>query len=166
MRYKLSDAECTAIKPMLPNKPHGVPRVNDRRVLNGIFRVLRSGAPWPAEQLRSDTTCSNRFVRWPRSSARGRPGRMSGWNSGPRQSVKPASHQRGETPWDSAVEHCFGCWASRCPSFCCSRCSGAETSAAFSSRGVAHEEAPASPGLLSVAVRPQRKGVTCGFGST
>ena len=35
-----------AIKPMLPNKPRGVPRVNDRRVLNGIFWVLRSGAPW------------------------------------------------------------------------------------------------------------------------
>jgi transposase len=26
--------------------PRGVPRVNDRRVLNGIFWVLRSGAPW------------------------------------------------------------------------------------------------------------------------
>jgi transposase len=26
-----------AIKPMLPNKVRGVPRVNDRRVLNGIF---------------------------------------------------------------------------------------------------------------------------------
>jgi transposase len=24
----------------------GIPRVDDRRVLNGIFRVLRSGAPW------------------------------------------------------------------------------------------------------------------------
>jgi transposase len=35
-----------AIKPMLPNKPRGVPQVNDRRVLNGIFWVLRSGAPW------------------------------------------------------------------------------------------------------------------------
>jgi len=31
---------------MLPNKPRGVARVNDRRVLNGIFWVLRSGAPW------------------------------------------------------------------------------------------------------------------------
>jgi transposase len=46
MRYELSDDEWTAIKPMLPNKPRGVPRVNDRRVLNGLFRVLRSGAPW------------------------------------------------------------------------------------------------------------------------
>src|SRR5215212_4144003 len=46
MRYELNDHEWAAIKPFLPNKPRGVPRVNDRRVLNGIFWVLRSGAPW------------------------------------------------------------------------------------------------------------------------
>jgi transposase len=46
MRYELADYEWLAIKPMLPNKPRGVPRVNDRRVLKGIFWVLRSGAPW------------------------------------------------------------------------------------------------------------------------
>lgn len=46
MRYELTDYEWAAIKPMLPNKPRGVPRVNDRKVLNGIFWVLRSGAPW------------------------------------------------------------------------------------------------------------------------
>ena len=37
MRYELADFEWAALKPMLPNKPRGVPRVNDRRVLNGIF---------------------------------------------------------------------------------------------------------------------------------
>ena len=41
MRYELTDYEWAAISPMLPNKPRGVPRVNDRRVLNGIFWVLR-----------------------------------------------------------------------------------------------------------------------------
>jgi len=46
MRYELTDREWAAIRLMLPNKPRGVPRVNDRRVLNGIFWVLRSGAPW------------------------------------------------------------------------------------------------------------------------
>jgi transposase len=46
MRYELTDHEWVAIKPMLPNKSRGVPRVNDRRVLNGIFWALRSGAPW------------------------------------------------------------------------------------------------------------------------
>ena len=43
---ELTDHEWSAIKPMLPNKARGVPRVNDRRVLNGIYWVLRSGAPW------------------------------------------------------------------------------------------------------------------------
>jgi transposase len=69
MRYQLSDYEWTAIKPMLPNKPRGVRRVNDRRVLNGIFWVLRSGAPWRdlPENYGPRTTCYNRFVRWPRA---------------------------------------------------------------------------------------------------
>ena len=64
MRYELSDYEWTAIKPMLPSKSRGVRRVNDRRVLNGIFWVLRSGAPWrdlPAT-YGPRTTCYNRFV--------------------------------------------------------------------------------------------------------
>jgi transposase len=46
MRYELTDGEWSVIRPMLPNKPRGVPRVDDRRVLNGIFWVLRSGARW------------------------------------------------------------------------------------------------------------------------
>jgi len=46
MRYELSDYEWSVIKPMLPNKPRGIPRVDDRRILNGMFWVLRSGAPW------------------------------------------------------------------------------------------------------------------------
>jgi transposase len=36
MRYELSDYDWSVIKPMLPNKPRGVARM-DRRVLNGIF---------------------------------------------------------------------------------------------------------------------------------
>ncbi|MHC2282870.1 transposase [Bradyrhizobium diazoefficiens] len=69
MRYELSDYEWTAIKPMLPNKPRGVRRVNDRRVLSGIFWVLRSGAPWRdlPETYGPRTTCYNRFVRWRRA---------------------------------------------------------------------------------------------------
>lgn len=45
-RYNLTDFEWRIIEPLLPNKSRGVPRVDDRRVLNGIFWVLRSGAPW------------------------------------------------------------------------------------------------------------------------
>jgi transposase len=66
MRYELSDYGWTAIKPMLPNKQREVRRVNDRLVLNGIFWVLRSGAPWrvlPAT-YGPRTTCYDRFIRW------------------------------------------------------------------------------------------------------
>ena len=69
MRYELAENERSAIKPMLPNKPRGVPRVNDRRILNGIFRVLRiwSTLARSAEAFGPYTTCYNRFVRWRRA---------------------------------------------------------------------------------------------------
>jgi transposase len=65
-RYDLTDFEWRVIEPLLPNKPRGVPRVDDRRVLNGTFWVLRSGAPWRdlPERYGPRTTCYNRFVRW------------------------------------------------------------------------------------------------------
>ena len=65
-RYELTDFEWKAIEPHLPNKPRGVPRVDDRRVLNGIFWVLRSGAPWSEmpERYGPRTTVYNRFNRW------------------------------------------------------------------------------------------------------
>ena len=64
-RYDLSDFEWSAIEPVLPRKSRGVPRVDDRRVLNGIFWVLRSGAPWAdlPERYGPHTTCYNRFRR-------------------------------------------------------------------------------------------------------
>ena len=40
MRHDLGDNEWGAIKPMFSNRPRGVPRVNGRWVLNGIFPVL------------------------------------------------------------------------------------------------------------------------------
>lgn len=65
-RYELTDFEWSVIQPLLPNKPRGKPRVDDRRVLNGIMWVLRSGAPWRdvPERYGPYTTCYNRFNRW------------------------------------------------------------------------------------------------------
>lgn len=45
-RYELREYGRQAIQPHLPNEPRGVARVDDRRVLNGIFWALRSGSPW------------------------------------------------------------------------------------------------------------------------
>ena len=65
-RYDLSDFEWSVIKPVLPQNSRGVPRVDDRKVLNGIFWVLRSGSPWADLPGRYGpyTTCYNRFRRW------------------------------------------------------------------------------------------------------
>src|ERR1700754_3389359 len=68
-RYALPGLEWQVKEPLLPNKPRGVPRVDDRRILNGIFWVLRSGAPWRdlPGVYGPRTTCYNRFVRWRRA---------------------------------------------------------------------------------------------------
>lgn len=65
-RYEITDFEWSIISPLLPNKPRGVPRADDRRVLNGIFWRLRTGSPWAdiPERYGPCSTCYNRFVRW------------------------------------------------------------------------------------------------------
>ncbi len=69
-RYDLTEFEWRSIAPLLPNKPRGVPRVDDQRVLNVIFWVLRSGSPWRdvPERYGPYTTCYNRFRRWTKAS--------------------------------------------------------------------------------------------------
>ena len=41
--FWLSDAQFARLKPLLPNKVRGVPRVDDRRVISGIVHVIRNG---------------------------------------------------------------------------------------------------------------------------
>jgi transposase len=66
MRYDLTDFEWSVIEPLLPRGKPGPRRKDDRRVLNGIFWVLRAGAPWRdlPERYGPYTTAYNRFNRW------------------------------------------------------------------------------------------------------
>ena len=67
--FWLSDAQFARLQPLLPNKPRGVPRVDDRRVISGIVHVIRNGLMWrdaPAA-YGPHKTLYNRFVRWSRA---------------------------------------------------------------------------------------------------
>jgi len=65
-RSAMSDLEWAFIKAVVPNKSRGVERVDDRRVISGIFYVLRPGIPWRAlpDQYGPCTMIYNRFNRW------------------------------------------------------------------------------------------------------
>lgn len=64
--FWLSDEAWAAVEPHLPKNQPGARRVDDRRVISGIFHVLKSGCRWgdcPAE-YGPPTTIYNRFNRW------------------------------------------------------------------------------------------------------
>ncbi len=64
--FWLSDGQWERLRPLLPNKPRGVPRVDDRRVISGIVHVLQSGCRWrDAPALYGPhKTLYNRHKRW------------------------------------------------------------------------------------------------------
>lgn len=68
-RYDLTDEEFEILKPLLPAerpaKP-GCPYRNHRQVLNGIFWILRTGAPWRdlPDRYGPWSTVSDRYRRW------------------------------------------------------------------------------------------------------
>jgi putative transposase len=63
----LSEAQVRRIAPHFPLS-HGIPRVDDRRILSGILFVIRNGLRWrdaPAG-YGPHKTIYNRFIRWSR----------------------------------------------------------------------------------------------------
>ncbi len=63
----LSEAQMRRIEPYFPLS-HGVPRVDDRRVLSGIIFVIRNGLRWrdAPRDYGPHKTIYNRFIRWSR----------------------------------------------------------------------------------------------------
>ena len=62
--FLLSKAQISRLKPFFPFA-HGVPRVDDRRVVSGIVYVIRNGLQWKdAPKLYGPhKTLYNRFIR-------------------------------------------------------------------------------------------------------
>ena len=65
--FLLSKAQMARISPHFP-LAHGVPRVDDRRVVSGIIYVIRNGLQWKDAPKRygPHKTLYNRFIRWSR----------------------------------------------------------------------------------------------------
>lgn len=65
--FWLSKAQMRRIEPFFPLS-HGVPRVDDRKVVSGIVFVIRNGLRWRDAPLDygPHKTLYNRFVRWSR----------------------------------------------------------------------------------------------------
>ena len=63
----LSEAQMRRIEPYFPLS-HGVPRVDDRKVISGIIFVIRNGLRWRDAPVDygPHKTIYNRFVRWSR----------------------------------------------------------------------------------------------------
>ena len=67
MRFDLSDEDWALLEPLLPTSRKSA-RVDDRKIVNAIFYVLRTGMPWRDLPTRYGpyTTAYNRFNRWSR----------------------------------------------------------------------------------------------------
>ena len=63
----LSAAQMRRIEPYFPLS-HGVPRVDDRRIVSGIIFVIRNGLHWcdAPKDYGPHKTIYNRFIRWSR----------------------------------------------------------------------------------------------------
>lgn len=65
--FLLSERQMARIEPHFP-LAHGVPRVNDRRVISGIVYVIKHGLQWKdaPKGYGPHKTLYNRFIRWSR----------------------------------------------------------------------------------------------------
>lgn len=65
--FWLSEAQMRRIEGYFP-RSHGVPRVDDRRVISGIIFVIRNGLRWrdAPTDYGPHKTIYNRFIRWSR----------------------------------------------------------------------------------------------------
>ena len=63
----LSPAQMQRIAPYFPLS-HGIPRVDDRKIVSGIIFVIRNGLRWrdAPKEYGPHKTIYNRFIRWSR----------------------------------------------------------------------------------------------------
>ena len=92
--FLLSERQMARISPCFPLS-HGVPRVDDRRVVSGIVYVIRNGLQWKDAPpgYGPHKTLYNRFIRWSRLGVFDRIfARLAGDGPKPEQIMIDATH--------------------------------------------------------------------------
>ncbi|WP_327290135.1 IS5 family transposase [Streptomyces sp. NBC_01198] len=122
-RHELTFRECELLAPLLPRTVSGRPRVEDRRVINGMVYKIRTGVSWrnrygpwksvsPASDAMPWTACSPGLSSKSRLT-RKRPATSTGWcKSAPplsaRTSTLPPRVKRGQHRADEPDDHALG----------------------------------------------------------
>jgi len=72
----LTDEQWTVVQPLIPEPSkradgRGRPRIDDRKILNGILWIMRTGAQWMdmPDRYPSYQTCHRRFQEWVKAGA-------------------------------------------------------------------------------------------------
>ena len=91
----LNERQIARITPFFP-LTHGVPRVDDRRVVSGIVYVIKHGLQWKdaPKGYGPNKTLYNRFIRWSRMGGVRQHLRGAGW----RRAEARADHDRRDAP--------------------------------------------------------------------
>ena len=87
--FWLSEAQLRRIEPYFALS-HGVPRVDDRRVISGIIFVIRNGLRWrdAPKEYGPQKMIYNRFIRWSRL------GVVAAWHC--KSKRRPHNRSRGQ----------------------------------------------------------------------
>lgn len=95
-RHELSDAEWELLEPLLPRSVMGRPRLDDRRVLNGIVWKFRTGVAWRdvPERYGSWRSLHTRFRRWAKD----------GTFTAMLQAVQARADEAGDVDWLVSVD--------------------------------------------------------------
>src|SRR3954466_10218542 len=87
--------------------PHGVPRVDDRRVVSGIVYVIRNGLQWKdaPKSYGPHKTLYNRFIRWSRLGVFDSiSASVAGEGPGPERIMIDPTHRKAHRPAPSLLK--------------------------------------------------------------
>ena len=104
--FLLSEAQMRRIEPFFPLS-HGIPRVDDRRIVSGIIYVIKHGLMWrdAPKAYGPHKTIYNRFIRWSRMGVFNRIfAELAGRAGEPNRIMIDATHLKAHSPpphWNS-----------------------------------------------------------------